>query len=75
MLLYMGQVLLDKIDLDKKLGVLSPFLAAFPSDPNPEELSLFNILKRQEAIMLDYSNILGERLAANPPPVGCKIHK
>lgn len=66
---HMQRVLLEKIELDKKLQALSLFLAVSPSKASPEELGL---LKRQAAIMLDYSNILGERLAAQPPSVGCK---
>jgi len=68
----MQRVLLEKIELDKKIGALSLFLAVFPSKATPEELCL---LRRQAEVMLDYSNILGERLAATPPSVGCKVCK
>mgnify|MGYP001497720763 CR=1 FL=1 len=58
---YQERVVLEKKELDEKIGKLSPFIGSekFLSVKEDEA----NRLRNQLSIMIDYSNILGERIA------------
>jgi len=55
---YQERVVLEKKELDEKINKLSVFVS---SDTLKEDVA--NVLKKQLAIMIDYSNILSERIS------------
>jgi hypothetical protein len=64
---YQQRVIDEKAELDARLTKLSAFIddgKVFVALPNPERERMI----RQERVMLKYSEILGERIAAFPPP-------
>jgi len=58
---YQERVVEEKKELDEKISKLSPFISSekFLSVKEDEA----NRLRNQLSIMVDYSNILGERIA------------
>lgn len=61
---YQYRVILEKAALDAKLRALKEFIARSAELPDEER----NRLSRQCDVMGDYSEVLGERIAAFPPP-------
>jgi hypothetical protein len=58
---YQERVVLEKKELDEKISKLSPFISSekFLSVEQNEA----DRLRNQLSVMIDYSNILGERIA------------
>ena len=61
---HQERVVAEKQDLDEKLSKLRQFISGltFVGIETDEQVRLI----RQEACMTDYSNVLGERIAAFP---------
>jgi len=57
---YQERVVLEKKELDDKISKLSPFIGSEKFSSVKEEEA--NRLRNQLSIMIDYSNILGERI-------------